>query len=166
MTTAVVHSGEREPSVGHRAAAKSPSATSPSPRAVRLTSIKDAEELLSDAYRTLMPAPRTIEVLLPGVEANDRCRVERRLNLWANACGCQAGSLFALAAIVWQAAGDWSLASLSPGSVLNAVGWIFGAALLGKLAGFAAARLLFVLELRRLVRRACVRPHHPAEIPA
>ena len=86
----------------------------------------------------------------------DRERLEVRLHRAANACGCSTGSVALLVTVV-VAVGWWLLAldaqlALWPEAAVAALG-VVGAALLGKLAGLAAA-YVWIWWVGRRLRRA------------
>jgi hypothetical protein len=86
-----------------------------------------------------------------------RLRWERRLTFWLNVCGCQTGALLTLSALVWRV----SVALHQPlptwGTMASHLGWVLGAALLGKVGGLAIGRVLLVLDLTRLGRQLATR---------
>jgi hypothetical protein len=96
------------------------------------------------------------------VDEGSRLRIERRIVFWRSVCGCQTGALVALGALVWRI----SVVLHHPltfSAVLTGLGWIFGAALVGKLGGLAVARTLLVLDLIRLRQRLDSGPETPLQ---
>jgi len=96
------------------------------------------------------------------VDEGSRLRTERRIVLWRSVCGCQTGALVALAALVWRTRVVLHQ-PLTFSAVLTGLGWIFGAALVGKLGGLAVARTLLVLDLIRLSQRLDSGPETPLQ---
>jgi|FEC22Drversion2_1045045.scaffolds.fasta_scaffold00387_3 hypothetical protein len=100
----------------------------------------------------------TLSLNLPFVEAELQRKSERRLNFLRGVCGCQAGALFALAALAWSIAGPPSILVPESGStpvmVLHAAAFVVGMGILGKALAIVAARAVFASLAALLVRRA------------
>jgi ABC-type iron transport system FetAB permease component len=77
---------------------------------------------------------------------------ERRLNFWLSVCGCQAGALFFLTALVWQIAQRSHAHAPIPEAVLLIGGTAVAAGIVGKAAAILAARAIFLAQAARFIR--------------
>jgi len=101
--------------------------------------------------RARWSGPARISLELPLVERSRQLATERRLNFLRGVCGCQAGALFAVAALVWSIASPPD-AGAAFAIVLRAAAFVIGMAILGKVLALVAARALFAVQVNRLAR--------------
>jgi hypothetical protein len=118
-----------------------------------VASTEDARRLLASTRVSWLGTGRRIVLASPVLAVGDRQRLERRLNFWSLACGCHSGAALALIAIGWCAVRFSSASDPVAITLLNDLALVIAAALVGKLAGLAIARTMFVVDLTRLVRR-------------
>jgi hypothetical protein len=118
-----------------------------------LGSSADVRELLARTPLLGGHARWRVSVRVPGMTPDAERRWERRLGMWLASCGCETGALLALSAILWRTlvvVHDWPPAW---GDVAASAGWVFGAAVAGKIVGLAAARAMLARDLERLGRQ-------------
>jgi hypothetical protein len=72
---------------------------------------------------------------------------ERRLSYWRSVCGCRAGALFLLAALVWQIVNPPHGHDSTLHAVLRGAGLGIAAGLLGKVAAILLARAIYLSEV-------------------
>lgn len=104
---------------------------------------------------------RSIELALP-LPPEERRRAEAAINAGLRACGCGTGAVFALAGVLgsvtrFAARGSWP----DTRALLGAGALVLGLALIGKVAGLAAAEW----RLRRSIDRLTRGEHAPPEAP-
>ena len=137
------------------------------PRAVEpyvLSNPGDVAELLRTIPLLGFRPRGRLSVRVPAMDPGIQRGWERRLGFWLDACGCQAGALLAVSALVWRISVILHESPHTWGAVLAHVGWVLGAAVVGKVAGLAIARVLLVLDLKRLSRQMSARSAVPSEV--
>ena len=111
-------------------------------------SIRELEALGHDRAANGLLERSPISLSIPGLEQSHRIRIEQALNRFQSHCGCEAGALVFLMAVVMGGV-RISLASpdlLSLGFVLDVAGALlaaFAVGFLAKLAAMAVTRLKF-----------------------
>jgi hypothetical protein len=78
---------------------------------------------------------------------------ERRLIYWRSVCGCRAGALFFLAALIWEIVAPQQGHESSLHSVLRGAGVCIAAGLVGKAAAVLLSRAMYRAEVAWLARR-------------
>lgn len=116
---------------------------------VVLSTAGDVRALLRDMPLFGWHAQRSVSVRSHALDDRSRTRWERRITLWLTACGCQSGALAAVGVLVWRIVVS---SELTFGSAAAHLAWVFGAAVAGKIVGLVVARLMLVVDLRRLSR--------------
>ncbi len=128
-----------------------------------LTSADDVNGLLNAIPLLGLGFRSSVTILAPTLSTDAQHRWERRLGFWLNACGCQAGAYLALGALVWRSILVRQGLGLTWGTAMASFGWVLAAAIVGKLAGLAVARMLLLLDLKRLQRHLSGRSAIPCE---
>ena len=129
-----------------------------------LSSPADVSELLNNIPLLGLRSRGSVSVRVPAMGASTQLRWERRLTLWLNACGCQTGALLFLSSLVWRVFVVLHDPPQTWGNGVANVGWVFGAAVIGKVSGLAIARVLLVLDLKRLSGHMATRSAVPSEV--
>lgn len=81
-----------------------------------------------------------------GMESSVQQATEKRLNLWLGVCGCQAGALFALAALAWCVWGPAQAFDPPFNAVLYGCAIVIGAGVVGKVLTVLSARAMFIAD--------------------
>jgi hypothetical protein len=98
-------------------------------------------------------ARRRIALRLPFVDSSRQQSAERRWNFWLGVCGCQAGALFLLGALVWQIGNRPGAQLPLLAAVLRAGALAVTAGIAGKAAAVLGARAIFTVEAGLFLRR-------------
>lgn len=114
----------------------------------------DAASFRNRALRSPLFPRSGVDVTLGSLSRDERTYWSGRLNTWSRACGCGSGAVFTLVAIAACAAGMLPRPPGLQAGLLACVGWVFGAALAGKVLGLLAARLMLVRDAGKLLIRA------------
>jgi hypothetical protein len=129
--------------------------TNDQPLGAGVLEVTSPDELAALAgLRLRWPTAATIALRLPFVEAALQQATERRLNFLRGVCGCQAGTLFALAALAWFIASPAPESGSTLAMVLHGAAFVVGMAILGKALAIVAARAIFASQASSLARRA------------
>ena len=129
--------------------------TNDQPLGAGVLEVTSLDELAALAgLRLRWPTPAMIALRLPFVETAVQQATERRLNFLRGVCGCQAGALFALAALAWSIASPAPESGSTLAVVLHAAAFVVGMAILGKALAILAARAIFASQASWLARRA------------
>lgn len=75
---------------------------------------------------------------------------EKRLDFWRSVCGCQAGALAFLAALVWRGFIEAGAPAWTLGGFGRDLAIVLAAAIAAKLAAIAVARIALAVEIVRL----------------
>jgi hypothetical protein len=117
-----------------------------------ITSVDEARAL--PASRRLLGGSRgNVVVEMPQLDGGERQRWSSRLSFWLNACGCSTGAVFTLAAITWCVMVPLAERDALPTRIVASVGFVLGAALLGKIVGLLGARVMLAIDVKRLIQR-------------
>jgi len=116
------------------------------PSVLELAGLESLERLRASSTKRVI---RSIAVVAPELPTDAACRLERQLNRWYFACGCEQGSISVLVTLLACSTTGLVAGFDGPFEWWRIVGYVMAAALGGKALGMAYAKA----RLRGLYRR-------------